>query len=87
MQTILLGLSSEIQICKKVGFQKKFTLIIIAAIELYDPSPIDSDGFRLPNSQKDLPLSLNSLPFTSSLWKIDVVGQIALFRIIMVKVI
>lgn len=87
MQTILLGLSSEIQICKKVGFQKRFTLVIIPEIDLYDPLPIHSDEFRLPNSQKDLPLSLNSLPFTSSQWKMDVLGQIALFRIIMVKVI
>lgn len=87
MQTILLGLSSEIQICKKVGFQKRFTLVIIPEIDLYDPLPIHSDEFRLPNCQKDLPLSLNSLPFTSSQWKMDVLGQIALFRIIMVKVI
>lgn len=87
MQTILLGLSSEIRICRKVGFQKRFRLVIIAAIELYDPSPIHSDEFRLPNSQKDLLLSLNSLPLTSSLWKMDVVSQIALFRMIMVKVI
>lgn len=85
MQTILLGLSSEIQICRKVAFQKRFTLVIGAAIELYDSSPIYSDEFRLPNSQKDLMLILNTLPFTSSLRKTDVTGRIALFRIIMVN--
>lgn len=87
MQTILLGLSSEIRICRKVGIQKRFTLVIIAAIELYDSPPIYSDEFRLPNSQKDLLLSLNVLPFTSSLRKTDVTGRIALFRIIIVKII
>lgn len=60
MQTILLGLSSEIRICRKVGFQKRFTLVIIAAIELYDSPPIYSDEFRLPNSLKDLLLILSS---------------------------
>lgn len=87
MQTIVLDSVLKYRFCRKVGFQKRFTLVVIAAIELNDPPPIHSDEFRPPNFQKDLPLSLNSLPSMSSLWKMDVVGQIALFRIIMVKVI
>lgn len=86
MQTITLGLNSEIGICRKVVFQKRFMLVIIAAIELYESPPIYSDEFRLPNSQKDLLLILSVLPFTSSLRKMDVTGQITVFRIIMVKI-
>ena len=60
MQTILLGLRSEIRVCRKVGFQERFTVAIIDEIELYDSAPIYSDEFRLTNSQKDLLSTLNA---------------------------